>query len=132
MATSSKLSSFVFVLVVLANSLVLSSSTEPTISASPKPYVTAPGITSFFPRPSADRPMNWAAPPEEEASLPPLAPSSSEFVGKKSSSSSRLDYAAAIVGILLFSFLISIAYLFEHLPITIGDIFRKMSFSPTR
>ncbi|KAG5062342.1 hypothetical protein JHK85_003525 [Glycine max] len=45
----------------------------------------------------ADRPMNWAAPPEEEASLPPLAPSSSEFVGKKSSSSSRLDYAAAIV-----------------------------------
>ncbi|KAH1260449.1 hypothetical protein GmHk_02G003572 [Glycine max] len=45
--------------------------------------------------------MNWAAPPEEEASLPPLAPSSSEFVGKKSSSSSRLDYAAAIVDVFL-------------------------------
>ncbi|RZC23706.1 hypothetical protein D0Y65_003160 [Glycine soja] len=105
MATSSKLSSFVFLFVLLADSLALRSSTEPTISASPKPYVVAP------------------APPEEEASLPPLAPSSSEFVGKKSSSSSRLDYAAAIVGILLFSFLISIAYLFEHLPITIDDIF---------
>ncbi|KAG4401796.1 hypothetical protein GLYMA_02G065901v4 [Glycine max] len=48
MATSSKLSSFVFLFVLLADSLALRSSTEPTISASPKPYVVAPGIISFF------------------------------------------------------------------------------------
>ncbi|TKY46264.1 hypothetical protein E2542_SST28302 [Spatholobus suberectus] len=107
MATISKLSAFIFLFVLLANSLVLSSRAETTISASPtvKSYATAPGITSFFPTPSADRPMNWAAPPEEEASTP--APSSGEFVGRKSSSSPRLNCAAAIVGILVCSFLTS-------------------------
>ncbi|ESW23721.1 hypothetical protein PHAVU_004G070400 [Phaseolus vulgaris] len=105
MATISNLSSFVLLFVFLANSLVFSSNGEPTISASPtdKPYWTAPAITSFFPTPTADPPMRWAAPPEEEASSPMLSPG--EFAGK-SSSSSRFNYAAAIAGILLCSFLI--------------------------
>lgn len=108
MATVIKLSIFVFVFVLLANSQVLSSITEPTISASPGvlPYVTAPDISSFFPTPSVNRPMSSAAPSEAEESA--QAPSSGEFQGKKSSSSSRLiNCAAAIVGIQLFSFLIS-------------------------
>uniref|UniRef100_A0A151UF95 Uncharacterized protein n=1 Tax=Cajanus cajan TaxID=3821 RepID=A0A151UF95_CAJCA len=109
MATISKLSSIVIHFVLLANSLVLSSSTEPRISASPtvNPYVTAPGIASFFPSPSADRPMNWAAPPEAEAEASAPAPNSGEFVGKKSSSSYRSDCAAAIVVILICSFFMS-------------------------
>ncbi|XP_061349952.1 uncharacterized protein LOC133295171 [Gastrolobium bilobum] len=109
MATITKLFSFVFLVVLLCNSHVLmSSTTEPTISASPGllPYVNAPDISSFFPTPSDNRPMNSAAPSEAEASAP--APSSGEFDGKKSSSSVRLDFTAAIfVGILLSSFLIS-------------------------
>ncbi|KAK7315769.1 hypothetical protein VNO77_34342 [Canavalia gladiata] len=107
MATISKLSAFVFLFVLLANSLVLSSGTEPKISASPTvlPYLNAPDIASFFPTPSADRPMNSAAPPEAEAYAP--APSSGEFIGKKSSSSSRLNCAAAIVATLLCSFLMT-------------------------
>ncbi|XP_027357500.1 uncharacterized protein LOC113866901 [Abrus precatorius] len=108
MATVYKLSAFVFLFVFLAYSLALSSSTEPTISASSNdlPYVTAPDIASFFPTPSADRPMSSAAPPEAEA-LAPAAPSSGEFVGKKASGSSRLDCAAVTVGILLCNFLIA-------------------------
>ncbi|KAK7290552.1 hypothetical protein RIF29_05057 [Crotalaria pallida] len=111
MATLIKLSVFVvFLVVLLSNSEVLiSSTTEPTISASPGvlPYVTAPDISSFFPTttPTANQPINSAAAPEAEEPVP--APSSGEFEGKKSSTSARLDSAAAIVAILLFSFLIS-------------------------
>ena len=105
MATIIKLSSFVFLLVLLGNSQVLSSTTEPTIPASPGvlPYVTAPDISSFFPTPSDNQPMSSAAPSEAEPPAP--APSSGEFDGKKTSGSARLD--CAIFGIMLCSFLIS-------------------------
>ncbi|KAK7271068.1 hypothetical protein RJT34_26670 [Clitoria ternatea] len=106
MGTFTKVSAFAFLFVYLANSLVHSSITEPTISGYPTalPYVTAPDIASFFPTPTAEEPMDSAAPPDAEASAP--APSSGEFVGKKSSSSPKLDCAAASIGILLFSFFI--------------------------
>ncbi|KAJ1391986.1 hypothetical protein SESBI_36170 [Sesbania bispinosa] len=107
MATIIKLFAFVFVVVFLSNSEVVSSTTEATISASPGvlPYVTAPDISSFFPTPSDNRPMSSSsAPSEAEASAP--APSSGEFDGKKSSSSARLQCGATIAGILLSSVLI--------------------------
>ncbi|KAF7819353.1 uncharacterized protein G2W53_024808 [Senna tora] len=105
MATISQFSVLVFLLVFFANSQVLITSTthHSTISASPavSPYVTAPNISSFFPTPrGVGGPESFAASPEAEAS----SPSSGEFVGKRTSSSARLDCAAAaIVGILLIS-----------------------------
>ncbi|TKY62991.1 hypothetical protein E2542_SST12856 [Spatholobus suberectus] len=99
MATMTKLFSLFVLVILLASSKGLSSTTEPTISASPGvlPYVTAPDISSFFP--SANQPVSSGAPSEAEAPAP--APSSGEFEGKKSSGSARLDCAGAIVGVLL-------------------------------
>ncbi|KAF1858613.1 hypothetical protein Lal_00044646 [Lupinus albus] len=92
---------------MLSNSKVQSSTIEPTISASPSvsPYVTSPDISSFFPTPSTNKPMSSSAPSEAQESAP--APSSGQFEGKKSSNSAKLDCVAAIVAILLNSFLIS-------------------------
>ncbi|XP_019429661.1 PREDICTED: uncharacterized protein LOC109337195 [Lupinus angustifolius] len=105
MATIIKLSLFLFLFAMLSNSKVLSSTTEPTISASPSvlPYVTSPDISSFFPTPSTNKPMSSSAPSEAQAP----APSSGEFEGKKSSNSAKLDCVAAIVVILLSSLLMS-------------------------
>ncbi|KAH1077171.1 hypothetical protein AAZX31_19G090500 [Glycine max] len=103
-ATMIKLLFYLAILVILlTNSKGVSSSStsEPTISASPGvlPYVTAPDISSFFPTPRANQPMSSGAPFEAEAPAP--APSSGEFEGKKSSASARLNCAGAIVGVLL-------------------------------
>ncbi|KAI4350447.1 hypothetical protein L6164_004902 [Bauhinia variegata] len=109
MAIITKLSAFISLLVFFAHLLSLSSTTqaEPTVLASPgvSPYVTAPDIYPFFPNPSADGPMSFAAPPQAER--PVLAPSSGDFVGIKSSTSARLDSTAAIVFALLSSFLVT-------------------------
>ncbi|CAL0332953.1 unnamed protein product [Lupinus luteus] len=104
MATIIKLSLFLFLVIMLSNSKVLSSTIEPTISASPSvlPYVTAPDISSFFPTPSTNKPLSSSAPPETQAP----APSSGEFEGKKSSNSAKLDCVAAIVAILLSSIIV--------------------------
>nr|XP_007161641.1 hypothetical protein PHAVU_001G086200g [Phaseolus vulgaris]ESW33635.1 hypothetical protein PHAVU_001G086200g [Phaseolus vulgaris] len=85
------------ILVILLSKGV-SSTTEPTITASPGvlPYVSAPDISSFFPTPSGYQPVSYGA---SEAPAP--APTSGEFEGKKSSGSARLDSAGAIVGVLL-------------------------------
>jgi len=102
--TITKLLAFVFVVIVLLeNSHAVSSTTsEPTISASPGvlPYVTSPDISSFFPTPMSSS----EAPYNAEASAPAPAPSS----GEKSSSSTRLDCVAAIVGIMLSSVFLSV------------------------
>ncbi|MED6105959.1 hypothetical protein PIB30_000081 [Stylosanthes scabra] len=98
--TMTKLSSFVFLFLMLANSeATTSTKAEPTIPASPGilPYVTSPDISSFFPNPSEDQPMSSAAPAP--------APSSGEFDGKMTSSSARLNYGNAIVVMMLCSFL---------------------------
>ncbi|KAK7395977.1 hypothetical protein VNO78_16632 [Psophocarpus tetragonolobus] len=107
MATIIKLFSLVILVVFLANSKGVSSTAEPTISASPGvlPYVTAPDISSFFPTPNGSQPMSSGAPTETEAPAP--APSSGEFEGKKTSDSARLDCAGAIVGVLLCCALLS-------------------------
>ncbi|MED6181818.1 hypothetical protein PIB30_022845 [Stylosanthes scabra] len=100
MATITKLSSFVFLFVILANSEALSSAKEPTIPASPGilPYVTSPDISSFFPTPSDDQPMSLVGPAP--------APSSGAFDGKMTSNSARLNYGNAIVVVMLCSFLL--------------------------
>ncbi|KAL2320373.1 hypothetical protein Fmac_029342 [Flemingia macrophylla] len=108
MATLIKLLCSLLTLVILVgNSKGVSSASEPTISASPGvlPYVTAPDISSFFPTPRANEPMNSGAPFQAEAPAP--APTSGEFEGNKSSGSARLDCEGAIVGVLLFCALIS-------------------------
>ncbi|KAK4282195.1 hypothetical protein QN277_013600 [Acacia crassicarpa] len=107
MASISPLVVLVFLIAFFANSQVLISTTDRprSRSASPavSPYVTAPNISSFFPRPTGvdqDKGSpSYAASPESAAP----APSSGGFVGKMFSSSTRLDYSAAIVGILLIS-----------------------------
>ncbi|KAI4348375.1 hypothetical protein L6164_009106 [Bauhinia variegata] len=105
MATVTKLSALTFLLVLFANFPSLSSTTkpQPTISASPGvlPYVTAPDISSFFPNPLADGPMSPAAPPHAEGPVPAPSP------GGESSTSARQDSVAAIVFVLLFSFLVT-------------------------
>ncbi|XP_020219912.1 uncharacterized protein LOC109802908 [Cajanus cajan] len=108
MATMTKmLFSLVTLVILVGNSKGVSSTSEPTISASPGvlPYVTAPDISSFFPTPSANEPMSSGAPFEAEAPSP--APTSGEFEGKKSSGSARLDCAGVIVSVLLCCALIS-------------------------
>ncbi|XP_054791037.1 uncharacterized protein LOC129302468 [Prosopis cineraria] len=106
MASMSPFTVLVFLAVFFANSQVLISTTDhprTTSSASPavSPYVTAPNISSFFPRPTGvdHGTPSSAASPQAEAP----GPSSGEFVGKIFSSSTRLDCSAAIVGILLIS-----------------------------
>ncbi|KAL1352593.1 hypothetical protein HN51_016581 [Arachis hypogaea] len=105
MATMTKLCSFVYLFVLLANSEALSSTREPTIPASPGilPYVTAPDISSFFPAPSDNQPMS-------SGDAPSPMPSSGEFHGRMTSSSARLNYANAIVVMMLCSFFIIIKY----------------------
>ncbi|KAK7377574.1 hypothetical protein VNO80_03001 [Phaseolus coccineus] len=103
MMTMIKLFSLLILVILLSKGV--SSTTEPTISASPGvlPYVSAPDISSFFPTPSGYQSVSYGA---SEAPAP--APSSGEFEGKKSSGSARLDCAGAIVGVLLcFAFISS-------------------------
>ncbi|XP_028761148.1 uncharacterized protein LOC114719785 [Neltuma alba] len=106
MATTIKLSASAFLILLLANSLALSSTTKPRISASPVvlPYAAAPEASSFFPIPTADRPLSSTGQADSSAVL---APSSGEFLGKKSSGSTRLDSEAAIVGLLLCNLLVT-------------------------
>lgn len=101
MATVIKLFSLVILVVLLANSKGVSSTNEPTISASPGvlPYVSSPDISSFFPTPSANQPMSSGSPFEAEAPAP--APTSGQFDGKNSSGSAMLDSAGAIVAALI-------------------------------
>ena len=100
-------SALIFLVVLFSTPQAISSTTKPTISASPAilPYVNAPDISSFFPTPGAEGTMSFADPPEAEAAA--SAPSSGEFVGMKSAGSVRLNDAAAIVGVLLCCFLVT-------------------------
>lgn len=85
--------------VVLLFSNVLALSSNPTITASPAvlPDVTAPNMSSFFPAPSDQWPLNSADPPVPEALAP--VPSSGEFIGKSSSGSAKLSGHSALFGV---------------------------------
>jgi len=89
------------IFVILVSKGASSTTTEPTISASPGvlPYVSAPDISSFFPTPSGYEPESYDA--SSEAPAP--APSSGEFEGKKSSASPRFHSAGAIVAFAFIS-----------------------------
>ncbi|KAK4272234.1 hypothetical protein QN277_020819 [Acacia crassicarpa] len=108
MAITTKSSTSAFLAILFANLLALSSTTEPMISASPGvlPYAAAPEASSFSPSPTADRPVISAGQPEADSSAI-LAPSSGEFLGKKTSASARLDPEASIFGILLCNLLVT-------------------------
>jgi len=108
MATSAKLSAFALLVILFADSLALGSTIESSISASPVVllYAAAPEVSSFYPTTTADKPMSSLASPEVDSSAT-MAPSSGEFVGKKASSTTRLDCEAVIVGILLCSLMVT-------------------------
>ncbi|KAJ7976293.1 Pentatricopeptide repeat-containing protein [Quillaja saponaria] len=103
MAAITKLSLVLSIVILFAKLRGLSSTNDPTISASPAllPCTTAPNMCSFFPSPSAQQPSSSATPPNSEVFGP--MPSSGEFVGKKSSSSARLNIVAATVSAMLCS-----------------------------
>ncbi|KAJ7971768.1 Pentatricopeptide repeat-containing protein [Quillaja saponaria] len=106
MTTITKFSAVLCMVILFSKLQALSSTNDPKISASPTvlPYITAPNMSSFFPSPTTQRPMSSAAPPNPEE-LQPI-PSSGEFVGKKSSSSSRLDNVAATIGAMVCSLVV--------------------------
>ncbi|KAF5479257.1 hypothetical protein F2P56_000093, partial [Juglans regia] len=107
MATITNFCAALSVAIIFAISNAPSSTSEPTISASPSvlPYVTAPNMSSFFPSPSAQGPPNSATPPNSETLAP--VPSSGEFVGKSSSDSTRLDSGTFISGFGLVSMFVT-------------------------
>ncbi|XP_014497481.1 uncharacterized protein LOC106758980 [Vigna radiata var. radiata] len=99
MATLMKLFFSFAISVILLSKGVSSTTTEPTISASPGvlPYVSAPDISSFFPTPSGYQPLSY----DTSSEAPAPAPSSGEFQGKISSASASFHSAALIVSVLL-------------------------------
>ncbi|KFK43550.1 hypothetical protein AALP_AA1G141300 [Arabis alpina] len=105
MALSSNLSLSVFFLIVVLIQWTCVYS-ESTISASPAvlPYINAPDMSSFFPSPSKNQPLDTATSPVPEAEAP--GPSSEQLNGKIAGSSMRLcpdlSLVRVIVGICSF------------------------------
>ncbi|GMY12992.1 mitochondrial phosphate carrier protein 3, mitochondrial-like [Fagus crenata] len=99
MATITKSCAALSIVICFAILYAPSSTSEPTISASPavSPYVTAPNMSSFFNSPSVQRPLSSAAAPHSEAITP--VPRSGEFVGRSSSNSARSDLGITIFGV---------------------------------
>ncbi|KAL1216164.1 hypothetical protein V5N11_033788 [Cardamine amara subsp. amara] len=106
MVLSSSFSISVFLLIVVSVQWTLVCS-ESTISASPAvlPYVNAPDMSSFFPSPTKDRPVDMATSPVPEADAP--GPSSGQFNGKIAGSSMTLhpDLSLVLVIVGICSFL---------------------------
>ncbi|KAL4652992.1 hypothetical protein ACB092_01G269800 [Castanea dentata] len=99
MATLTKSCAALSMVICFAILHASSSTSEPTISASPavSPYVTPPNMSSFFHSRSAQRPLSSAAAPHSKAITP--VPSSGEFVGRSSPNSARLDSGITIFGV---------------------------------
>ncbi|EOA37742.1 hypothetical protein CARUB_v10012535mg [Capsella rubella] len=102
--SSFSVSAFLMILVSVQWTLVCS---ESTISASPAvlPYINAPDMSSFFPSPTKDWPVDTATSPVSEPDAP--GPSSGRLNGKIAGSSMRLrpDILLVLVIVGICSFL---------------------------
>lgn len=107
LSSSLSLSLFFFIFVSVQWTRVYS---ESTISASPAvlPYINAPDMSSFFPSPTKNRPVDKAISPVPEAEAPD--PNSGMLNGKIAGSSMRLcpdlSFVRVIVGICSFLYVL--------------------------
>lgn len=104
LSSSFSFSAFFLILVSVQWTRVCS---ESTISASPAvlPYINAPDMSSFFPSPTKNRPLDTATSPVPEAEAP--GPSSGQLNGKIAGSSMRLrpDLSLVLIIVGICSFL---------------------------